>query len=54
MKEGETIMDVATKIGTEFAAKVLSVKIWGPGAKFPGQEVSLSSKVQEGLKIEFE
>ncbi len=53
MKEGNTLSDVAQKIGTNFAESHKLVKIWGPGAKFPGQEVSLSTKVQEGMKIQF-
>ena len=53
MKEGETLQDVAEKIGSEFAAKVKTVKIWGNGARFAGQEVSLTTKVQEGMQIRF-
>ena len=53
MKEGETLSDVAAKIGSDFSAKVKSAKIWGPGAKFPGQEVSLFTKVQEGMTVKF-
>jgi len=53
MKEEETLSDVAAKIGSDFSAKVKSAKIWGPGAKFPGQEVSLFTKVQEGMTVKF-
>jgi hypothetical protein len=53
MKEGDTLKTVADKIGSEFSAKVKSAKIWGTPAKFPGQEVSLTTKVTEGLKVEF-
>lgn len=53
MKKGDTLQDVAEKIGSEFAQKIKTVKIWGPGAKFPGQEVSMEMKVQEGMQIRF-
>lgn len=53
MREGETLANVAEKIGSEFAAKVKSAQIWGAGAKFPGQKVSLSTKVQEGMTVKF-
>ncbi len=53
MKEGETLKDVALKIGTGFAADKKLIKIWGPGAKFPGQEVSFSTEVLDNMKIRF-
>ncbi len=53
MKEGDSLKDVAEKIGTDFAASKKLVKIWGPGAKFPGQEVSFDTKVQEKMQIRF-
>lgn len=53
MKEGDTLKDVAEKIGTEFASKQRLVKIWGNSAKFPGQEVSFSTKVSDGMQIRF-
>lgn len=53
MKEGETLYDVAAKIGPDFAESKKIVKIWGPGAKFPGQEMSFESKIQEGMQIRF-
>ncbi len=53
MKRGETIKDVALKIGTDFAEKQKLVKIWGMGAKFPGQEVSFSTRIEEGMQIRF-
>ena len=53
MKSGDTLRDVALKIGTDFAENKKLVKIWGAGAKFPGQEVSFSTKVEEGMQIRF-
>lgn len=53
MREGETLRDIALKIGPDFAEKSKLVKIWGPGAKFPGQEVSFDTQVLEAMKIRF-
>jgi small GTP-binding protein len=53
VKKDDTLLDVAKEIGSEFAADKKSAKIWGPGAKFPGQEVSLSTKVQDGMQVRF-
>lgn len=53
MKCGNTLYDIALKIGPDFAESKKLVKIWGPGAKFPGQEVSFKTKVIEGMKIRF-
>ena len=53
MKRDQTLSDVSEKIGTEFAEGKSRAKIWGTGAKFPGQEVSLSIKVAEGMQIRF-
>ena len=53
MKDGDTVEDVAIKIGSDFAQKQKLVKIWGQGAKFPGQEVSFATTVQEGMQIRF-
>lgn len=53
MKEGNTLKDVAEKIGTEFASKQKLVKIWGKSAKFPGQEVSFSTQVSDKMQIRF-
>jgi small GTP-binding protein len=53
VKNNLTLYDVAYKIGEEFASKVKSAIIWGNGAKFEGQQVSLETKVQEGMQIRF-
>lgn len=53
LKEGNSLFDVALKIGDEFAISKSKAKIWGTGAKFMGQEVSLSTKVKEGMQIRF-
>jgi uncharacterized protein len=53
MHQEDTLKDVAQKIGTEFAESKDRAKIWGTGARFPGQEVSLTLRVQEGMQIRF-
>ncbi len=53
MKKGQTLTDVAKKIGEDFAEEKKGAIIWGTGAKFPGQEVSLSTEVKEGMQIRF-
>lgn len=53
VKNNKTLKEVAEDISLEFAEGKIAAKIWGSGAKFEGQEVSLSTKVQEGMKIKF-
>lgn len=53
VKEGQSLKQLAEKIGTEFAEGKKLAKIWGKGAVFPGQEVSLSTLVREGMQIRF-
>jgi ribosome-interacting GTPase 1 len=53
MKDTENLYDVALKIGPDFADSKKLVKIWGTGAKFPGQEVSFETKVMDGMQIRF-
>jgi|SRR3989344_4685196 len=53
MNSKHTLKDVMRKIGTEFAENKKSAKIWGTGAKFPGQEVSLDTLVVDGIEVLF-
>jgi len=53
MKDGETLRDVARKIGNEFAESKKLVKIWGDMAVFQGQEVSMDTPVAEKMQIRF-
>jgi len=53
MKEGQTLLAAAEKIGSDFAEDKKMAKIWGMGAKFPGQEVSLTTKIAEGMQVRF-
>jgi len=53
ISKGSTLYDCALKIGESFARKVNYAKIWGGGAKFPGQKVPLTYKVQEAMEVYF-
>ncbi len=53
MKAGDSLADLAYKIGSDFAESKKYAKIWGNGARFPAQEVSLDTKVQEGMQVRF-
>ncbi|QLG69418.1 MAG: GTP-binding protein RBG1/RBG2 [Candidatus Woesebacteria bacterium] len=53
VKRGISLLDVAYKISEEFAKNITAAIIWGNGAKFPGQKVSLETKVEEGMQIRF-
>lgn len=53
MKQGQSLTDVAKRIGEAFAEEKKGAVIWETGAKFPGQEVSLSTEVKEGMQVRF-
>lgn len=53
MPQGKSIKDLGGKLGSDFLDGRKSAKIWGSGAKFPGQEVSLETKLQDGMQIRF-
>ncbi len=53
VKNETPLYDIATKIGEDFASKTTKAIIWGEGAKFPGQEVSLTTKAVAGMQIKF-
>jgi len=50
---GKTLSDVALEIGPNFLEEKKKAKIWGTGAKYSGQEVSLSTVVKDGMQIRF-
>ena len=53
MNKDNSLSQVAVKLGSEFSEEKKKAKIWGKGAKFPGQEVSLTTKVAEGMQVRF-
>lgn len=52
-RRGDTLNNVLLQIGSEFAQSKKAAKIWGPSAHFPGQNVSLSSPVQDEMVVMF-
>ncbi len=50
---GMTLQEVMEDIGTEFSDGKTKAKIWGNGAKFDGQEVSLATQIQEDMIVRF-
>ena len=53
VKRGITLSEITDLIGSDFAETKKSAKIWGSSAKYPGQEVSLSTKAVNGMQIRF-
>lgn len=54
IKKGATLNDVLKKISLNEKESFRKAKIFGPGAKFPGQEVSLDFLPKEGTIISFQ
>jgi len=54
VKGNISLQEVLIKIGDEFAESKKNATIWGTGAKFPGQSVSLKTKVEDKMIIRFE
>ncbi|TSC90362.1 MAG: small GTP-binding protein [Microgenomates group bacterium Gr01-1014_5] len=48
-----SLNEVMLKVGNEFAENKKGAKIWGPGSRFPGQSVSLSTLVVDQMEVEF-
>ena len=53
IKKGENLRNLLEKIALPKKEQILRAKIFGPGAKFPGQEVSLGFQPQEGTIVSF-
>jgi ribosome-interacting GTPase 1 len=51
-KRHATLKDILETLGPDLFART-QAKIWGPGARFPGQVVSLSVSVQDGMEVTF-
>lgn len=52
MEPGTTIIDVATKVHKELGASFRGARIWGPSARFGGQQVGRDHAVQDGDIVE--
>lgn len=53
MRQGSSLSDVLKKIGVEFAEDKSGARVWGAGAKFPGQKVSLNIQVRDEMEVAF-
>ena len=52
MEPGTTIIDVATNVHKELGATFRGARIWGPSARFDGQQVGRDHAVQDGDIVE--
>ncbi|MFC1624857.1 OBG GTPase family GTP-binding protein [Patescibacteria group bacterium] len=53
MRGDQKLSEVLPKLGSSFEEKYKMAKIWGKKAKYPGQEVPLTTKVEEKLQVRF-
>lgn len=52
MEPGSTIADVAAQIHNDIAAACRAARVWGPSARFDGQQVGRDHRVQDGDTVE--
>jgi len=52
LEPGSTISDVARSIHQDLADTALGARVWGPSARFPGQQVGKLHQIQDGDKVE--
>ena len=52
-KQGKRLSEIAHGIGSDFLEDKKRAKIWGTGAKYPGQEVSLLTYALDGMQVRF-
>jgi uncharacterized protein len=52
IQPGATVTDVATKVHKELGAACRGARIWGPSARFDGQQVGRDQRVQDGDIVE--
>jgi hypothetical protein len=53
MRSKERLIDILPKLGSTFQDKYKMAKIWGKSAKFPGQEVPLTTNLVDRLQVRF-
>lgn len=53
MRKDENIADILPKLGSTFQDKYKMAKIWGKAARFPGQEVPITTRLIDGLQVRF-
>lgn len=52
LKSGATVKDVARIVHKDFVKKFKFAKIWGPSAKFKGQQTGLEHRLKDGDVVE--
>lgn len=52
-RKGDRLEDVLEKLGDDVAEGKKEARIWGPGAKFSGQMVSLATEVMDEMEVMF-
>ncbi len=52
LKQGATIEDLAKIVHKDFVKKFKYAKVWGPSAKFKGQQIGLEHKLKDGDVVE--
>ncbi len=52
LEPGSTVADVAREIHNDIAATCRAARIWGPSARFDGQQVGREHSVQDGDAVE--
>jgi len=52
LRPGATVRDVAEALHHELAAAFRAARIWGPSARFPGQQVGRDHRVEDGDTVE--
>ncbi|MBI4029436.1 MAG: 50S ribosome-binding GTPase [Candidatus Blackburnbacteria bacterium] len=53
MHAGQKLKDVLETVSRDMAQDKKEAKIWGPGARFPGQTVSFEIQIQDGMEVTF-
>ncbi|HVE75915.1 MAG TPA: GTPase [Actinomycetota bacterium] len=51
-QEGATTRDVAAALHKQLAVEIKAAKVWGPSAKFPGQQVGADHELKDGDAVE--
>ncbi len=52
MQPGATVIDVAMKVHKDMVVSFRGARIWGPSARFAGQQVGMHHQVQDGDTVE--
>lgn len=53
VKRGTLLTEIIKTLGTNFSESKTYARVWGNGARFPGQEVSLSATAVDGMQIRY-